>query len=287
MGTEIISSAWSKYIASTKNRKNLIGSKYKVGYWGEQTLTAIANVQTAKAVQDQFNFGSGAYNADLKLWEMEQNIDVWQQLQTNINTKDKWLNKIYNDNVNKKNFDKEIPFEWYKQDEKDKTNYFPNPMGFGQTTHKNFQTLSWPFGRVGAICKGKMWISSDNSYFISGSLSFVSDKYSWKEDGDNKDHNRAIKILGGCYNWFDEYNGKGEWELTVTANSLILGYQYKKGDVIMTKPPLHINSTQFGSYKMAGAGSTYWKTPSSNYKDGEMPVNYSRKFYFYLYVPKK
>jgi hypothetical protein len=62
-----VSSALSKYMASTKNLKNLLGSKYKVGYWGEQTLTAIAKVQTAKAVQDQFNFGSGAYNADLKL----------------------------------------------------------------------------------------------------------------------------------------------------------------------------------------------------------------------------
>jgi len=269
--------AQSIYLATTKKIKNaLILNFYKqgfliTGYWGNQTKK-ISDRQTAKAVQDQFNFGSGEYTADLKLWKMEQNIDIGEQIYININTTDKWLNKIYKENVNKKNFDKEISFEWYKQDDKDKTKYFPSPMSFGGDPLKNAQTFAWPFGRTSAKCNGNVTIFSDNSFLIKGELEFKSDTYSWRVDGKDESHNFGISSMGSSYNWKGlDGHGSGKWHLAPVASIAEIGLF-----------PLDESCVPFQSSKSITIGSVLWSKASSSYPNGEMPVNYSRKFYFFI-----
>jgi len=255
-----------------------------VGYWSENTLS-IEPIQTAKAVQDQFNFGAGAYNADLKLWKMEQNIDVWSQIMTSIFEKDKYgkdgrLKKIFD----QAKVNKSVDFNWKLLGDK-------KGMGFGTNPYNNIRTFAWPFGAVSANCIGSMIIGDDGLCFVSGWLDFESDKYSWIMDRDfwsmevyeNSKHNGGIFLFSECLNYYDPKKGcgYGTWNITKAVRQ---GLEYK---LQISRPPLHPNSTQFNSSCINGTkildyDFARWGTPSSSYKDGEMPVNYSRKFYFYL-----
>jgi len=299
-GKEKIVSAKAMYFANLKSFEYRNEIFYKktgkrkcgFGYWGEQTLETVAKVQTAKAVQDQFNFGSGAYNADLKLWKMEQNIDIWEQIETNISNLGKYLNNIYNDNRNQQNFGKSIPFKWSQMKANIKNNRMEaieTEMAFGGNPHQNIKTLAWPFGRTTAKCVGSIILDYDNAYFIRGELEFKSDAYSWKADGATLTHNAGIFLFSTCLNYYEPKKGYGygTWYI---APDVKYGLEIKAG---ISYPALHPNSTQFdNTYVTEDKYYDYepiirWGTPSSAYKNGEMPVNYSRKFYFYLYILKK
>jgi len=145
-------------------------------------------------------------------------------------------------------------------------------MSFGGDPFDNIKTLAWPFGRTSANCTGSMTLYPDGSYFVSGELEFLSDTYSWKADGENSEHNFGIKQFGSSYNWKgSDGHGGGKWQLSFFPSIVGVG-----------AIPLHKSCTPFQSSTSIIAGSILWSQASKLYSNGEMPVDYSRKFYFYI-----
>ena len=101
-----------------------------------------SKIQNAEAVQDQFNFGSGAYNADPEVFEFEVNIDMAKQIgdsmkDIGLSDEDKEkgvvgaMHKAYNKALRQKG--KPVDFVWLKGG-KDK------PILFGGDPFANIQT---------------------------------------------------------------------------------------------------------------------------------------------------
>lgn len=62
---------------------------------------------------------------------------------------------------------------------------------------ESIQTSQWPFGRVGTNTYGSITKNADYTYFATGVISFIDDRYSWQADYKNSFlSNSAIKLGG-------------------------------------------------------------------------------------------
>jgi len=221
-----------------------------------------SKIQNAEAVQDQFNFGSGAYNADPEVFEMEKSIDITQQIKESIMNPNGGMYPYY---LRAKDTPSEtISFIWYTykngniQRDKD-NNPIPKSHSFGGDYLELLKTKAWPFGRVSAIIKnGQITVCHDGSYFIEGKLVYNEDSYSWKPDG-NQLQNVAIDVAG---NLNHNAPGQDNWGgvITPSIENIPSDRKIKKDSVL-------------------------WKKASSAYKENanEMPVKYTKDFNFYIY----
>ena len=219
-----------------------------------------SKIQLAEAVQDQFNFGSGAYNCDPKAFEFEVNIDIRKQIHDSMKNPKGGMNPYYL--RAKGTTGVPIPFIWYSYKngniKRDKDNNpIPKNHSFGGDYLELLKTKAWPFGRVSAVIKnGQITVCDDGSYFVAGKLVFNEDTYSWKPDG-SKLQNIAIKVAGQNHN----APGLGNWGGEVTPAI----------EHIENNPPTKDDVT--------------WEKASSAYKDYgyEMPIKYTKDFNFYIY----
>jgi len=239
---------------------------------------APSKIQNAEAVQDQFNFGSGAYNADPEVFEFEVNIDMAKQIgdsMKDIGVKKKGdlgaMHKAYNKALRQKG--KPVDFVWLKGG-KDKS------IPFGKDAFENIKHKAWPFGRTSAILKkGKITVCDDGRYFVEGVLEFESDYYSWIPDAQGNFIMKAIKnegitTLGLNYN----KPGIGNWQHDNPISERALG------DREPTIKP-------FKSGKGKPKDTVFWHKASEAYKKGdpsddyygEMPVNYTKDYHFYVF----
>ncbi len=238
------------------------------GKWGTLTRADVSEVQTSEAVQDQFNFGSGDYVVDPRIWEMEESVDIGEQINSSINNPAGGMSEWYQRAASNPCIS--LSFTW------------PDPgwndgirrHAFNSDASEAIKTKAWPFGRVSAIiAEGNIIVCEDDSYFVKGKLVYQSDTYSWIADGDSFFHNSGIRILGNNWNAPDS----GNWEHgTITSqiyleDSSIQGYSF----------PRSIAYSLDSDKKYV-----QWHEPSSSYPDGEMPVHYAREYYFCTYGKK-
>jgi len=219
-----------------------------------------SKVQLAEAVQDQFNFGSGAYNCDPEAFEFEVNIDIGKQIHDSIKNPNGGMHPYY---LRAKGIPGvPISFIWYSYKNGDikrdvDNNPIPKNHSFGGDYLELLKTKAWPFGRVSAVIKdGHITVCDDGKYFVEGRLVFNDDMYSWKPDGSEL-QNVAIKVAGQNHN----APSLGNWGGAVTPSIEDIG----------NNPPTKNDVT--------------WGKASSAYKDYdyEMPIKYTKDFYFYIH----
>ena len=221
-----------------------------------------SKIQLAEAVQDQFNFGSGAYNCDPEAFEFEVNVDMRKQIHDSlldIGAKEGDMGAMHKAYLKAlKQRGKPVEFRWLKKD-KDKS------IGFGGDTFENIKTKAWPFGRTSAILThGKITVCDDGAYFVEGVLEFKSDYYSWNLDGNNALHNLGIATLGHNHN----APGLGNWGGAVTpAIEHIDNNPPTKDDVPWYKPS-------------EAYTKNIPKTDKRRY--GQMPINYTKNYHFFV-----
>jgi hypothetical protein len=240
-----------------------------------------SKIQNAEAVQDQFNFGSGAYGADPEVFEFIVNMDIGKQIgdsMRDVGVKKKGdigaMHKAYNDALRQRG--KPIDFVWLKEGE-DKA------IPFGKNAFKNIKNKAWPFGRTSATLKkdtGKITVCDDGRYFVEGVLEFESDYYSWVADAQGNFIEKAIKnegfrTLGRNIN----SPGQGNWKHASPASEDFLGD---------TEPSM-------GEHEWFGKkskGSVQWNKASEAYNKGnpaiddsygQMPINYTKDYHFYVF----
>jgi len=238
-----------------------------------------SKIQNAEAVQDQFNFGSGAYGADPEIFEFEVNIDIGEQIgdsMKDVGVKKKGdigaMHKAYSDALKQRG--KPIDFVWLKKG-KDKS------IPFGKNPFENIKNKAWPFGKTSAILKkGKITVCDDGKYFVEGVLEFESDYYSWVPDAQGNFIMKAIKneglrALGRNIN----SPGQGNWKHASPASEDFLGD---------TEPSMREHEW----FAKKSKDSVQWHKTSEAYKTdsdpskdayGQMPVNYTKDYHFYVF----
>jgi len=240
-----------------------------------------SKIQNAEAVQDQFNFGSGAYNADTEAFEFIVNMDIGKQIgdsMKDVGVKKKGdlgaMHKAYNDALKQKS--KPRDFVWMNSDEtKNKS------IPFGKNPFENIKNKAWPFGKTSAILKkGKITVCDDGRYFVEGVLKFESDYYSWIPDAQGNFIMKAIKneglsTLGRNIN----SPGQGNWKHASPASEDFLGD---------TEPTIGEHEW----FAKKSKESVQWHKASEAYKAGidprkeaygQMPVNYTKDYHFYVF----
>ena len=220
------------------------------GNWGASSASFSPN-QDFEAVQDQFNFGSGPYNADPQVWQMDESVDIGTQIQTSVNNPQGAMNNVYQQG--KANIGKPMPFTW-------------NRKSFNSDPSAALNTAAWPFGRVSGNVAGTMTVNKDGTYLVQATLQMNSDDYSWNPDGSGIRHNLGISILGNNFN----SPGIGNLQHASVTSQQRLNFPY-------------INNFNLADTMKGGpAGSVRWSAPSAAYQQttGEMPVNYPRVYNF-------
>ena len=233
------------------------------GKWCELTRNDKSAHQVTEAVQNQYNFGSGAYVADPHQWQMEESIDIGEQINMSINNAG-GMSICYNEASKKKKHP--ISFIWNDSNRPDNI----RRHGFNLDPYEAINTRAWQFGRVAATIKeGIIVVCDDGSYFVKGRLVYESDTFSWATDGDGFWHNIGIRIIGN--NWNAE--GFGNWRhSTITSAAYLNDHSINEFDSSLDPPP--------GPY-------VKWHKHSNSYPNGEMPVHYARDYYFCTYGKPK
>ena len=264
------------------------------GEWGGKIDENLSKEQNPEGVQDQFNFGTGAYVADLEIWKMEENIDIGEQIHQSVNTEKTFLtdtflryklggvidnrqgsmNKVYETACSQ--VGEPIDFKWKNR-------------AFGGNPFTNLMTEAWPFGRTSADVTGEMTCDENGNYSVDGTMKFNNDKYSWKEDGtgwnadfakDIRSLNTDCAVLGSIRDvvaaGFDYHN---------TGIDLLSRGENSPGDGNMYTRIPYTSGTQWSFFEDDSVGSVSWKEPSSDYNNstdnGEMPVHYVKDYNFH------
>jgi len=142
-----------------------------------------------------------------------------------------------------------------------------NGRKFGGDPIDNFQTTSWPFGRLSSEVTGEMTCLEDGGYLVDGKVDFNSDTYSWKTDGDDPIHNAFILGMSD-----GTYNGP-EKEDMVPNLSLMLIDMYSNNPRGITWSSWGVN----GEHVEWGQASPSYDNPIDN---NEMPIDYARDYEF-------
>ena len=267
--------------------------KKTCGKWGELTQTP-TQPQNAEGVQDQFNFAKlelKPYLADPKIFRMEESIDIGSQVLQSLKYVGKSNNgKEYFGGV-REAYEKALDrrgelqgFEWINTNP-DNDNFGKiKAIPFNSSALEAIKTKAWSFGRVSAkLVDGKIMACKNGWYYVEGKLVFDEDYYSWIPDATNKDdatlsekidtkiHNKGIEILGQNKN----SPGQGNWKHRTGESRKRLGD---------TEPS--IGTAWRGNREK---DEVEWNKASKAYdhinpkKNGQMPIQYVREFYFYTY----
>ncbi len=243
-----------------------------------------SKIQLAEAVQDQFNFGSGAYNCDPEAFEFEVNMDIRKQIHDSlldVGAKEGDMGAMHKAYLKAlKQRGKPVEFRWLKKD-KDK------PIGFGGDTFENIKTKAWPFGRTSAILThGKITVCEDGKYFVEGVLEFEDDDYSWDLDGFGMIHNAGISTLGSNVN----SPGLGNWQHMSKLSEEYLG---KTEPSMKPNPPVEVVPTSPWSsgvkHEPSRKDAVAWNKASEAYKNNgnKMPIKYTKNYHFYIFGVNK
>lgn len=157
------------------------GLDYSSGYnWGWLAPERnFSQNQTFSGVQNQFQYGSGTFYADPMQFDFQKVVDIPQQIQISALNNGYFGGLLSSMDVGTKS-----SFQFLKK-------------SIGGNYLESIQTSQWPFGRVGTNTYGSITKNADYTYFATGVISFIDDRYSWQADYKNSFlSNSAIKLGG-------------------------------------------------------------------------------------------